>query len=256
MHSQTLHHWLHNAITITMNHLQTNLQHIQQRIDAACQKSERNPAEITLLPVSKTNPTDIIRDAHKIGLRRFGENKVQEAQKKWEETQELDIDWCIIGHLQTNKAKHVARFATEVHSLDRLSLATALEKRLQKEGRQLDVLVQVNTSNEPQKYGLPPEDVMSFARELPHFDCLNVKGLMTLALFSAQEEHVRPCFKKLHLLRDQLRQDGPAHLNWGTLSMGMSNDFDIAIEEGATEVRVGQSLFGPRPTSDSKYWPK
>jgi pyridoxal phosphate enzyme (YggS family) len=241
---------------MTSSNIQNNLQRIQASIEKACLRAGREVADITLLPVSKTRPPEEVRLAFKCGITRFGENKVQEAQSKAEALSDLPLEWCIIGHLQSNKAKHVARFASELHSLDRLSLARALDKQLQKEGRAMDVLVQVNTSAEPQKYGVAPEDVMAFVKELPSFECLRVKGLMTLAVFSKDEQIVRPCFAKLSTLRDRLRQDSPSALSWDVLSMGMSGDYEIAIEEGATDIRIGQAIFGPRTTPDSYYWPQ
>lgn len=235
--------------------IRNNLKLIYERVASACMRVGRDPSEVTLLPVSKTKPAIDIREAYAAGLTRFGENKVQEAQSKAEEIADLPLQWCIIGNLQTNKAKYVARFAAEVHSLDRLKLAQELDKRLEKEGRQIDVLVQVNTSNEPQKYGLDPEEVPIFAKELPHFHNLRVKGLMTLALLSEEEPRVRHCFAIQRRLQERLRQEGPDGLSWDVLSMGMSRDFEIAIEEGSTEVRVGQALFGARPLPDSHYWP-
>src|SRR5690606_27519406 len=131
----------------------------------------------------------------------------------------------------------------------------ALDRRLQIEGRALDVFVQVNTSGEASKYGLAPEDVPAFLQALPAFTALRVRGLMTLALFSSEAERVRQCFVLLRSLRDRLRQSAPAGVGLDELSMGMSGDFEIAIEEGATVVRVGQAIFGARPLSDSHYWP-
>lgn len=208
-----------------------------------------------MLPVSKTIDAARIRLAYAAGCRQLGENKVQEAHRKWEELADLtDLQWSVIGHLQTNKAKLVARFATEFQALDSLRVAEALERRLQAEGRGLDVFVQVNTSGEASKYGLAPEEVPAFLRELPAFPALKVRGLMTLALFSSEAERVRDCFVLLRNLRDQLRQDVPGSA-LDELSMGMSGDFEIAIEEGATVVRVGQAIFGARALPDSHYWP-
>jgi pyridoxal phosphate enzyme (YggS family) len=161
----------------------------------------------------------------------------------------------VIGHLQTNKARLVARFASEFQALDNLRVAEALDRRLQAEGRALDVFVQVNTSGEASKYGLPPEEVQGFIRALPGFTALRVRGLMTLALFSSEAERVRQCFVLLRGLRERLRQDAPAGIALDELSMGMSGDFEIAIEEGATVVRVGQAIFGARAQPDSFYWP-
>lgn len=233
-----------------------NLAVVHARIAAACQRAGRDPASVRLLPVSKTKPEASLRLAYAAGCRLLGENKPQEAYRKWEAMQDLgDLQWSVIGHLQTNKAKLVARFATEFQALDSLRVAEALERRLQAEGRALDVFVQVNTSGEASKYGLHPDDVPAFLRELPAFSALRVRGLMTLALFSAEAERVRQCFVLLRGLRDRLLQDAPHGIDLGELSMGMSGDYEIAIEEGATIVRVGQAIFGARSTPDSYYWP-
>jgi len=233
-----------------------NLATVQQRIDSACQRVGRDPAGVRLLPVSKTMDEAHIRLAYAAGCRLLGENKVQEAHHKWEAMQDLgDLHWSVIGHLQTNKAKLVARFASEFQALDSLRLAETLDRRLQIEGRQLDVFVQVNTSNEESKFGLPPGEVAAFVQALPRFSNLRVRGLMTLALFSAAPDQVRACFVRLRQLREQLRQSAPAAVQLDELSMGMSGDFEIAIEEGATVVRVGQAIFGARSVPDSHYWP-
>ena len=241
----------------TQEEIQANLADIRARIDAACARAGRDPAEVRLLPVSKTVDERRIRMAHAAGCRLLGENKVQEAYGKWEAMADLaDLDWAVIGHLQTNKAKFVARFAREFQALDNLRVAEALDRRLQEEGRSLDVFVQVNTSGEASKFGLAPDAVMDFARALPAYGALRVRGLMTLALFSTDEAHVRPCFQLLRALRDQLRQEAPQGTDFAELSMGMSGDFEWAIEEGATTVRVGQAIFGARALPDSHYWPE
>ena len=233
-----------------------NLATVHARIAAACQRAGRDAASVRLLPVSKTKPEAVLRQAYAAGCRMLGENKPQEAHRKWEAMADLaDLRWSVIGHLQTNKAKLVAQCASEFQALDSLRVAEALERRLQAEGRALDVFVQVNTSGEASKYGLHPDDVAAFLRELPAFSALRVRGLMTLALFSAEAERVRQCFVLLRSLRDRLRQDAPAGIELGELSMGMSGDYEIAIEEGATVVRVGQAIFGARPMPDSYYWP-
>ena len=149
----------------------------------------------------------------------------------------------------------MARFASEFQALDSLRVAEALERRLQAEGRGLDVFVQVNTSGEASKYGLPPDEVAAFLRQLHAFPALRVRGLMTLALLSAEAARVRRCFVLLRELRDRLRQGAPDGVSLDELSMGMSGDYEIAIEEGATVVRVGQAIFGARDTPDSHYWP-
>ena len=240
----------------TIEDFRRNLTAVQERIEAACNRAGRDPAAVRLLPVSKTKPETSLRLAHAAGCRMFGENKVQEAHRKRVATRDLtDLRWSVIGHLQTNKARLVARFAAEFQALDSLRLAEALDRRLQAEGRSLDVFVQVNTSGEASKYGLAPEDVPAFIQTLPAFTALRVRGLMTLARFSSEAERVRQCFVLLHSLRDRLRQSAPAGIALDELSMGMSGDFEIAIEEGATVVRVGQAIFGARPLPDSHYWP-
>ena len=240
----------------TLDDLHRNLVAVRQRIDAACRRAGRDPAQVRLLPVSKTVDDARLRLAHAAGCRLLGENKVQEAVRKHEALGDLpDLHWAVIGHLQTNKARQVARFASEFQALDSLRLAGELDRRLQGEGRALDVFVQVNTSGEASKYGLPPEAVADFVRQLPTFSALRVRGLMTLALLSADAGRVRECFVRLRTLRDQLRQSAPAGIGLDELSMGMSGDFEIAIEEGATVVRVGQAIFGARPLPDSHYWP-
>jgi pyridoxal phosphate enzyme (YggS family) len=232
-----------------------NLAAVRRRIEAACVRAGRDPRSVRLLPVSKTVPAEIVRVAAGLGLRAFGENKVQEAAGKAEALQDLGIAWSVIGHLQTNKARQVARFAAEFQALDSLRLARTLDRHLAAGQRSLDVFVQVNTSGEASKYGLPPAEVAAFLDALPDFPRLRVRGLMTLALFSAETEQVRRCFRVLRDLREELRRRAPPSVKLDELSMGMTGDFEAAIEEGATVVRVGQAIFGPRPHADAYYWP-
>ena len=230
-----------------------NLAAIQARINTACAACGREPDEVRLLPVSKTVPAERLHFAYDAGIRLLGENKVQEAYDKWQALADLDgLNWAVIGHLQSNKVKYVARFAAEFQALDSLDIAESLDRRLQQEGRSLDVFVQVNTSDESQKYGMTPDAADAFIRALPAYSALRPRGLMTLALFSDDHEAVRRCFVRLRELRDRLRETNPAIAE---LSMGMSGDFELAIAEGATTVRVGQAIFGARRTPDSEYWP-
>jgi PLP dependent protein len=220
---------------------------VRARISSASAKAGRDPASVHLLPVSKTVSEDRLRAAYAAGCRVFGENKAQEAQRKWQAMSDLpDLRWSIIGHLQTNKAKVIAEFADEFQALDSLRVAEALDRRLHALGRRMDVLVQVNTSGEPSKFGLPPDEVEAFAKQLPAFSSLRVRGLMTLALHSDDAEQVRSCFVRLRELRDRLRQSAPNGIAMDELSMGMSGDFELAVEEGSTIVRVGQAIFGER----------
>lgn len=228
---------------------------VRGRIDAAARAAGRAPEEVRLLPISKTVPEERLRHAVAAGCRTLGENKVQEVVRKSAALGDLGLDWAVVGHLQTNKARDVAALASEFQALDRLRTAEALDRRLQAAGRGLDVYVQVNTSAEDSKFGLPPEEVAGFLRQLPAFGSLRVRGLMTLAVFSDDAPRVRACFTRLRTLRDRLRQDAPDGVDLDGLSMGMSGDYELAVAEGATVVRVGQAIFGPRSLPDSHYWP-
>lgn len=230
-----------------------NLAEVRARIAAAAERAGRSAEEIRLLQVSKTVPEERLLLAIQAGATDLGENKVQEAKRKAANLADQEVRWSVIGHLQTNKAKDVVAFADEFQALDSIRLADALDRRLQAAGRSLDVFVQVNTSAEESKFGLEPEQTLDLLEELTHRDSLRVQGLMTLALFTSDTERVRECFRTLRDLRDRARERdlvGP-----GGLSMGMSGDFEAAIEEGATVVRVGQAIFGARSTPDSEYWP-
>ncbi|CAM3762259.1 YggS family pyridoxal phosphate-dependent enzyme [Tsukamurella ocularis] len=237
----------------TTAEFEANIAEVMRRIDAAAARAGRSPSDVRLLPVSKTVPQERLRLAVAAGCRELGENKVQEAKRKSAEMADLDVSWAVIGHLQTNKAKDVAAVAAEFQALDSVRVAEALDRRLQALGRGLDVYVQVNTSAEEQKYGLPPAEVPAFLTELPAFTSLRVRGFMTLAEFSSDEERVRACFRRLRDVRDRAVQDWPEAVE---LSMGMSGDYEVAVEEGSTCVRVGQAIFGSRALPDSHYWPE
>ncbi|MGX1583270.1 YggS family pyridoxal phosphate-dependent enzyme [Microbacterium sp. NPDC055502] len=240
----------------TVADFRANVAAVRARIDAAADRAGRDAASVRLLPVSKTVPTERVRIAIDSGLRLLGENKVQEAVRKHRETEDLDVSWAIIGHLQTNKARDVAAFAHEFQALDRLRVAEALDRRLQAAGRGLDVFVQVNTSAEDSKFGMPPAELSGFLKALPVYSSLRVRGLMTLAILTPDETRVRACFRVLREFRDRARADDPDLIGDGELSMGMSGDYEIAVEEGATCVRVGQAIFGARALPDSYYWPE
>ncbi len=232
---------------------------VRERVDEACRRAGRDPAEVELLPVSKTKPVELVRELHAAGVLRFGENKVQEVVAKASATEDLpDLAWSVIGHLQTNKARDVARHAAELQTLDSLKVATALEKRLQAEGRGLDVYLQVNSSGEESKFGLAPADVPALARELGVFDSLRVVGLMTLAAPDPDTAVVRACFERMREVQQVLRADDRAAGRYDRLSMGMSGDYELAIECGSTCVRVGTAIFGSRPPQADyqHYWPE
>lgn len=229
-----------------MSELLSRFAAVRSRVDAACRSADRDPEEVRLLPVSKTHGTEVIRELYDAGERTFAENKVQEARGKATELAELGIDWVLIGHLQTNKAKDVAAFAAEFQAVDSLKLAAELDKRLDAADRTLDVMVQLNSSGEEQKFGIEPAQVADFAAELRAFERLNPVGLMTLAINSESEAEVAECFARVRRAQQSLRDDDRIEASFGDLSMGMSNDFELAIAHGATTVRVGSAIFGAR----------
>jgi hypothetical protein len=220
---------------------------VQSQIADACLQAGRSPETVRLLAVSKTRPAATVRDAYAAGCRWFGENRLQELRDKAAELADLDVRWSVIGHVQRNKAALVVALADELQSLDSLELAAELDRRLEGAGRTLDVLVQVNTSGEDSKSGLEPDAVAEFAVGLRRHPRLVPRGLMTIALPSPDQAQVAACFDRLVAVQEQLRSlDGGG---WDELSMGMSGDFALAIARGATCVRIGSALFGPRDYS-------
>jgi len=218
---------------------------VRAQIAAACADAGRGPGEVRLLAVTKTRPAQTVREAYATGCRWFGENRLQELRDKAAELSDLsDLSWSVIGHVQRNKAGTVVDLASELQSLDSLDLAADLDRRLEVADRTLDVLVQVNTSGETTKSGVAPDGVDAFTLGLRHHSRLVPKGLMTIALPSADDREVAACFDELVAVRDRLRdRDGSG---WDDLSMGMSGDFRLAIAHGSTCVRIGSALFGPR----------
>jgi PLP dependent protein len=231
-----------------------NLAAVEARIKAACTRVGRDPSEVRLLPVSKNQGMELIAEAYDSGIRIFGENRVQEAAEKARHfADRADLRWAIVGHLQTNKARQVAAFASEFHALSSIRIAAALDKALIDQGRGLDVFLQINSSGEPQKFGLPPDEVEPFAIALKAYGTLRVRGLMTLAVLSDDQWAIRACFERMRELQRRLQGNDDVAGSYNELSMGMSGDLELAIEYGATTVRIGQAIFGPRPTADN-YW--
>ena len=218
---------------------------VEARIAAACERVGRAPDEVRLLPISKTHGADAVRAAHASGHRRFGESRVQEARAKAAELTDLDVEWVMIGHLQTNKVKYLPSFATEFEALDSLELARELDRRYSAAGTRVRVLVEVNSSGEAAKFGLPPHEVARFVRELGAFDALDVRGLMTLAANTRDRAVVAACFERTRAVQQALREEHGG--GFDDLSMGMSGDFELAIEHGSTCVRVGTAIYGMRP---------
>lgn len=234
-----------------MNELTANLLQVKSRIEAACKRCGRSPEGVQLLLATKTVPPDKILAALSTDRYLIGENKVQELKEKYEALLTVPHETHFIGHLQTNKVKDVVGYADCIQSLDRIELAGKLQRRLELQDRTMDVFIQVNTSQEDSKFGISPELAADFALRVRSFDRLKIRGLMTIGLFSTEEENIRKCFRMLaHLQQEMLLRDIPVR----ELSMGMSGDLEIAIEEGATIVRVGTAVFGTRPYPDSYYW--
>lgn len=226
--------------------LKERLAQLRDAIDRACRRAGRDASSVALLPISKTFSVADIRHAQSLGLTRFGENRMQEVREKAEQMRQDAPQWVIIGNVQTNKARDVALYAAELHTLDRLALAEALERRLQAEGRTLDALVQVKTAAEAAKHGLAPDEVEAFLKGMAAFPSVRIQGFMTVATQSDDLAVVRACFVRLRDIRDQAIANGWVGAHAMRLSMGMSGDFECAIEEGATDIRIGSALFGAR----------
>ena len=224
----------------------SNLKEVHDRIEAACKLSGRNPLDVQLLLATKTVPADKIRIAIEAGENLIGENKMQELRDKDSGLKELNVERHFIGHLQTNKIKDALKYVSCIQSLDRLNLAQELDKQLQKEGRNLDVFIQVNTSFEESKFGLKPDEVISFIREMNHYGTLKIKGLMTIGLLDVEKEKMQPSLRLLREIRDEIYKAKIEGISELKLSMGMSQDLEMAIAEGSNMVRIGTSIFGNR----------
>ncbi len=231
-----------------------NLKIIHNRIQAACEKSGRNPDEVRLLLATKTVDSDRIIFALKQGETLVGENKVQELKQKCEAIAECNPEVHFIGHLQTNKVKDVIQWASCIQSIDRLKLAEKLHNRLLSENKTIDVYIQVNTSYEESKFGVSPEKALELIAQVSQLETIKIKGLMTIGLFSSEPEKVRKCFQLLKRIQSQAMDLNLPGVSLKELSMGMSGDLEIAIEEGATIIRVGTAIFGARLYPDSYYW--
>ncbi|WP_426482490.1 YggS family pyridoxal phosphate-dependent enzyme [Chryseobacterium sp. R2ACT005] len=232
-----------------------NLALINNRIKNSCEKSGRNIDEVKLLLATKTVSADHIKIALENGQALIAENKVQELKEKYEDLKNIPHENHFIGHLQTNKIKDILKYGvTCVQSLDRLELAEKLHQRLLTENRTMNVLIQVNTSNEESKFGIDPSEAIELTRKISHYSTLKIKGLMTIGLFSAETEKIRECFQILKKLQQDIIRENILNVEMKELSMGMSGDLETAIEEGATIVRVGTAVFGARIYPDSYYW--
>ena len=231
--------------------LKEQLEDVKGKIVAACERSGRNIDDVTLIAVSKTKPVEMVQEAYDLGVRVFGENKVQELTGKYEVLPK-DIHWHLIGHLQTNKVKYIIDKVELIHSVDSIKLAETISKEAVKKDVTANILIEVNVAKEDTKFGLQTEEVIDFVKEISSLPNLKVCGLMTIAPFVENPEENRPVFAKLRQLSVDIKAENIDNVNMSILSMGMTNDYEVAIEEGATFVRVGTGIFGARDYGISK----
>ena len=224
--------------------LAANLEAIRRRIEAACARSGREPSAVTLVAVTKTQPPEVVAEASKAGLSLFGENKVQEAKAKIPLCAGR-LRWQMIGHLQTNKCREAVELFEMIQSVDSLRLADEINKRAEQAAKRMPILLEVNTVGESSKFGYRPEQLLAELSRVNALPRLEIHGLMTVPPWTADPEKVRPVFRQLRELKERCEQILGAPL--AHLSMGMTGDFEVAIEEGATMVRIGTALFGARP---------
>jgi len=223
--------------------IKNNLKIINEKIRKAASRANRNSEEIKLVAVTKTATIEQIKEAISAGVKTIGENKVQEAKEKYQ-ILSADIEWHLVGHLQTNKVKYAIEIFDLIHSVDSIKLAKEIDRRSQQFGMITNVLVEVNVSGEETKYGIKPEEVESFLKEVSEFSRIKVRGLMTIAPIAEDQEEVRPYFRKLRELSEEIKSKNLKNVKMDYLSMGMTEDFEVAIEEGANMVRIGRGIFG------------
>ena len=229
--------------------LKNNLSFVQENIAKACERSGRDVSEVCLIAVSKTKPKDMLMEIYNCNIRQFGENYVQEMVDKVD-TLPDDIVWHMIGHLQRNKVKYVVGRAAMIHSVESVRLAKAISEEAVKKNLVVDILVEVNVAGEENKFGLKPEEVEDFVKEISTFKGIRVRGLMTSAPYVANPEDNRVYFRQLKQLCVDINAKNIDNINMDVLSMGMTNDYIVAIEEGATHIRVGTAIFGARDYSN------
>lgn len=225
--------------------LKENLAEVQSRVEQACKRAGRDVAEVTLIAVSKTKPVTDLQEIYNAGVRDFGENKVQEMGDKMEKMPK-DINWHMIGHLQRNKVKYIVGNVALIHSVDSYRLAEEINIQAKKKGIVVPILVEVNIADETTKFGVSKEDAMELVRQIASLDALSIKGLMTIAPYVVDPEENRAYFRKIKELSVDIDNQNIDNVSMDILSMGMTGDFEVAIEEGATMVRVGTGIFGKR----------
>lgn len=225
-----------------------NLQRVQTWIQDACVEAGRSPDDVELIAVSKTKPVEAIREVYAAGQRAFGENRMQELQRKMEELADLEIEWHFLGNIQTNKLKTICHRVDIIQSVDKVKYLHEIEKRAGAADRTIGVYLQVNISDEPQKGGFDPNALLEIASELPTFDHVRVEGVMAMASLTHDQDMLKEQFQRLHSLFSSLKEMNHPNFAIKTCSMGMSGDLDLAIAEGSTQCRIGSSIFGPRNT--------
>ncbi len=225
--------------------LRDNLHEVEANIQKACEKANRDRSEVTLIAVSKTKPVEMLQEIYDEGIRNFGENKVQEMCDKIEQLPE-DISWHMIGHLQTNKVKYIIGKTALIHSVDSLHLAEEIEKQAAKRNLSVSILVEVNIANEATKFGTTKEEAIALVRAISQLSHIHIQGLMTIAPFVENPEDNRLYFRQIKQLAVDIRNQNIDNVHMDILSMGMTGDYMVAIEEGATMVRVGTGIFGER----------
>lgn len=228
--------------------LSDNLQKVRSNIINSCEAVGRNPDEVTLIAVSKTKPVEILQEAYDAGARIFGENKVQEILDKYDQLPS-DIQWQMIGHLQRNKVKYIIDKVAMIHSVDSLRLAETIEQEAAKKDIVMPVLLEVNVAEEESKFGLKLEEVLPLVEEINHFSHVQIMGLMTIAPFTLNPEDNRKVFRALKKLSVDISEKNINNVNMSVLSMGMTGDYEVAVQEGSTMVRVGTGIFGERDYS-------
>ncbi len=229
-----------------MVEIETRLAKVRQRMAEAAIRVGRNPDKITLVAATKTRTVEEIRLAMAAGVAIIGENRVQEADKKFPHIPSGTVEWHLIGHLQSNKINKALELFSLIHSVDSLPLAAAISKRALSKNKCIDILIEVNTSGEDSKFGVAPENTIELVRQASTLEAIQILGLMTIGPFLEDGDDIRPCFVRLRELRDEIANLKLPNVIMKHLSMGMTNDFEIAIEEGATLVRIGTAIFGPR----------
>ncbi len=228
-----------------MGFVKENLEMVEKEIEKACQKSGRNRSDVTLIAVSKTKPVSLVMEAYDAGIRDFGENKVQELVQKYEKMPK-DIRWHMIGHLQTNKVKYIIDKVCLIHGVDSLHLAQEISRQAVRHNLTANILIEVNIGGEESKFGCRYEEAEKLVKEIRLLPRIAVKGLMTIAPYAANPDENRGYFVKMKQLSVDITKDSGNNIDVGILSMGMTGDYPVAIEEGATYIRVGTGIFGER----------